>query len=111
MTARVWAPVVAMIVLAVIAAVVALVLNRRKNLQENLKNGRALRGDLNQKQEQQLMAQVDSADNLLDRIINGTEIEDASYVSDKHREMVGAWQKNYDDLIAKIGWIRIRGRH
>lgn len=111
MTARVWAPVVAVIVLAVIAAFVALVLNRRKNLQENLKNGRALRGDLSQKQEQELMAQVDSAANLLDRLVNGTNIETASFVSDKHREMVAAWQRNYNSLIAKIGWIRVRDRY
>jgi hypothetical protein len=108
MAARVWAPVVALIVLAVIVAVTCIVWTRQKNRQENVKAGRPLRGDLNQRHERALMTQLDTAHELLRLLGHDPNLDTASFISGRHAELIDEWQAQYIKLNGQIGWVKQR---
>jgi hypothetical protein len=95
MGARVWAPVVAVIVIALIVAFVAVYYRRRQGKEAALKHGWASKGDLNARQEQELINQVASADALFRKLLApSSDLDDMTILTRDHRTQVEMWIAN-----------------
>jgi len=86
------------VVLALIGTAWGIYRSRHTARREDVRAGRATRGDLNRTQELALINTLDEAAHIMRGIGTGDPlVESVDYLSEKTRRAVTAWLRDYDD--------------
>jgi hypothetical protein len=84
------------VILALLTVLLVVWARRLGHKERAAEKGWALKGDLNREQEQELFRQLQAAAAIFQTLTSPTNVlDDASYIQDKHRQLIVYWLNTY----------------
>lgn len=89
---------IVIVVIVLVAAGYFIWQGRHQARQENLKAGRPVKGDLSRSTEQQLVAKLDQAANIMRIMTASTGSLDGDFITKPSQAAIASWLSSYQDL-------------